>query len=79
MLVHGLRLLVALITFGFGVAASWLLTGSGCHKRPATSVQTTEQVYVFKADSPPPASGWKRECKTGLGEADVVEGGILNG
>lgn len=79
MLVYGLRLLVAMITFGVGVAASWL-TSSGCPKRPATRVQTTERVLVFQSHD---AAG-KRECKSGItraehGEAELVEGGILNG
>ena len=85
MLVHGLRLLVALITFGVGVAASWL-TSSGCPKRQQNRVGATEHVYVFQSRDvfPPPAATGTRECKSGLtraehGEADVVEGGILNG
>ena len=85
MLVHGLRLLVALITFGVGVAASWL-TSSGCPTRQQNRVGATDHVYVFQSRDvfPPPAATGTRECKSGLtraehGEADVVEGGILNG
>lgn len=85
MLVHGLRLLVALITFGVGVAASWL-TSSGSHTRQQYLVEETAHVYVFQTRDayPPPAVMGTRECKSGLkqpefGEADVVEGGILNG
>jgi TonB family protein len=83
MFVYGLRLLVALITFGVGVTASWL-TSSGCPKRPAKSFQTTEQVLVFQRHAESTTHSGKRECKSGVsmakhGEADLVEGGILNG
>ena len=80
MFVYGLRLLVALITFGVGVAASWL-TSSGCSMRQPNRVG----VYVLQSGDafPPLAATGKRECKSGItkaehGEADVVEGGILN-
>lgn len=78
MLVYGLRILVALITFVAGVGVS-RLTSSGCAKRPAARAVTTERVLVYQS----PAVSETRECKKGLGrvehtEADVVEGGILN-
>ena len=84
MLVYGLRLLVALITFGVGVAASWL-TSSGCPTRQQHRVGATEHVYVFQSRDvfPPPAATGTRECKSGLTRAEpsaagAVEGGILN-
>lgn len=86
MLVYGLRLLVALITFGVGVAASWL-TSSGSpaleHKRVQT---TTEQVVVLQryVEYSSHYDAGRHECKQGVlkaeqSETDVVEGGILNG
>ena len=78
MLVHGLRLLVALITFAFGLAASWLL-GSEGGPRPERKLVKTEEIYVFKQQAELPTRG----CKSGItraehGEARTVEGGILN-
>ncbi len=86
MLVYGLRLLVALITFGIGAAASWLL-GSEVSARHERRVETTEQVFVFRSRDefpPPPETMRGLHCKDGLfsrgdgAGADVVEGGILN-
>ena len=83
MLVYGLRLLVALITFGVGVAASWL-TGSACPTRQHSRAGASRHVYVQSRDAFPPPAAATRECKSGLksdghGAPDVVEGGILNG
>jgi TonB family protein len=72
MLVYGLRLLVALITFGVGVAASWLV-GSD---RPARSenrvfVDRVSETRIFVADGPRSACDSKRRPR-------VVMGGVLN-
>ena len=86
MLVHGLRLLVALITFAVGATASWLL-GSGkpeCHK---FRTEANQQLFVVKLQKelphPPPALYGPTHCDSRLkwegDEATVVEGGILNG
>jgi TonB family protein len=81
MLVHGLRLLVALVTFAFGVTASWLL-GSGGHRGCAKRGAVAERVFVqqMREEIPPPPAGVspKRECKLSL-SPQLVEGGILNG
>ena len=82
MLVYGLRLLVALITFGVGVAASWLV-GSG---RPATSetrilVDGVSETRVFVADVPRGACDSKRPphlVMDGALSARIVMGGVLN-
>ena len=70
---YGLRLLVALLTFGVGVAAASLL-GFGHHKPPCGNrVPTYEAVSLGEVmrDSPPPAP--PRACDF------RVSGGILNG
>ncbi|MET0625278.1 MAG: TonB family protein [Pyrinomonadaceae bacterium] len=85
MLVHGLRLLVALITFAVGVTASWLMgSDHSCGARRGgmtySREYTVSRAYTFttRTEMPPPAGSPKRECKTGL-SPQVLEGGILNG
>ena len=68
MLVYGLRLLVALITFGFGVAASWLL-GSGT---PAKS-----ENYVVVSAGPVVAEAQPRRTECFVSRTQVVLGGLL--
>lgn len=79
MLVYGLRLLVALITFAVGISAS-RLAGSGCssraHQRAAVG-SPVENAYAWRAEVPPPPAPPKRECRLSLSPT-VVEGGILN-
>lgn len=78
MLVHGLRLLVALITFAVGVTAS-RLGGSGCSSRGHRGGVSYSREYTVttRTEIPPPAAP-KRECKMSL-SPQVIEGGILNG
>ena len=78
MRLYGLRLLVALLTFGVGVAAASLLTfkrGPCGAKRPAASAP------VFAAappsEAPPPAP--PRSACSANRAAYVVQGGVLNG
>lgn len=74
MLVYGLRLFVALITFAVGVTSSWLV-GSGCSSRARQrAVTSTEYVLTSRTEVHSP----KRECKVAL-SPQVIEGGILNG
>ncbi|HEX8722126.1 MAG TPA: hypothetical protein VF736_15940, partial [Pyrinomonadaceae bacterium] len=79
MYVHGLRLLVALVTFGFGVAASWLL-GSGepvsCERRVAVS-RAPAPFLVPQSELPPPPP--PRACDAYRRTVVAVQGGILNG
>jgi len=72
MILYGLRLLVALLTFAVGVAAAWLLDFKST-SAPAGDGATT--VAVLVADEPPPPP--RRSCS--LERSRVVEGGILNG
>jgi len=72
MLVYGLRLFVALITFGVGVAASWLIG----FDRPARFekrifVDSVSETRVFVADAPRSACDLRRRTR-------VVMGGVLN-
>ena len=69
--VYGLRLLVALITFGVGVAASWLL-GSGRTPTSESRVVVGESVPVLVA-APAAFEPRERSCNAS------VYGGILNG
>jgi TonB family protein len=85
MLVYGLRLLVALITFAVGATASWLL-GSGNPACRAFRTDANKQIYVVKMQKelpPPPAMYGPTHCdlraKWAGDEAALVEGGILNG
>jgi TonB family protein len=82
MLVYGLRLLVALITFGVGVAASWLVSAD----RPTTFetrvlVDSVSEAHVFVADAPRGACDSKRRPRVVMGDVlspRVVMGGVLN-
>jgi TonB family protein len=74
MFVHGLRLLVALITFAVGVAASWLL-GSGDNTRSENRQEISERVYVWKTDDEQPPPPPRSECYL----THTISGGILNG
>ena len=71
MLVYGPRLLVALLTFGVGLAASWLL-GSGA-SRDVERTATARQVRVLKSNEelPPPPRGACHDF--------TISGGMLNG
>ena len=79
MLVYGLRLFVALITFGVGIAASALL-GSGSPARlERRAVVGYAPVFVAapSMDAPPPHAR-RTECFVNQFPR-VISGGILNG
>jgi TonB family protein len=74
MIIFGLRLLVALLTFTVGIAAAWLL-GSGPSKdcgRPAAVSQFVEVTTLTVTHDAPKT----RSCSL---PRNSVEGGILNG
>jgi TonB family protein len=79
MLVYGLRLFVALITFAVGVTAS-RLGGSACSSRSHRGDVTYSREYAVttRMEIPRHAESPKRECKAAL-SPQVIEGGILNG
>ena len=73
MFVHGLRLLVALITFGVGIAAAWLFNFES--PKRFEKVITTDSVLVatvLTQDESHP-----RSCNLNIRR--VISGGILNG
>lgn len=75
MLVYGLRLLVALITFGVGVSASSLLGlkgRAGCGKRAAAPAAVLVAV-------PPQQPAPRAACNYNKRQSAVVQGGTLNG
>ena len=75
MLVYGLRLLVALITFGVGVAASALLSSESRQKAPCGKrIQSFEHVTVLQRRVEAPQA---RPMTDHL--LPEVEAGILNG
>jgi TonB family protein len=78
MLVYGLRLFVALITFAVGVTAS-RLGGSGCSSRGQRGgVSYSHQYTVTTRTDIPQAESPKRECRLAI-SPPVIGGGILNG
>ena len=80
MLVYGLRLIVALITFGVGVAASSLLglkSRPDCGKRVLTAYAPVHTGTLADVPPPPPPMA-RKECRLKL-QPSAVEGGILNG
>lgn len=72
MILYGLRLLVALLTFAVGIAAAWLLD----FKSTPTSVgsETKTIAVLVNTDEPPPPP---RSCS--FDKPRVVAGGIING
>ena len=70
MILYGLRLLVALLTFAVGVAAAWLLDFKSA---PASGEVKTVSVLVADEAPPPPP----RSCS--LESRRVISGGILQG
>jgi TonB family protein len=79
MLVYGLRLFVALITFGVGLAASALL-GSGSPARPERRVVTGYAPVLSAAPSlEAPRLHPRTECYLNQFTRTVISGGILNG
>jgi TonB family protein len=79
MLVHGLRLLVALITFGVGITASSLLSFKRAVKSEK-SVRSCKAVLVSQTVTEPPASmNMKGTMDWGTLDGADVEGGVLNG
>ena len=72
MILYGLRLLVALLTFAVGVAAAWLFDFKSA---PASAGGEVTRVSVLVADEPPPPP--RRSCS--LESPRVVAGGIING
>jgi len=73
MILYGLRLLVALLTFAVGIAAAWLLDFKSA---PASVVSETKTIAVLVADEPPPPP---RSCNYKPSTNVVVAGGIING
>src|SRR5215204_2123269 len=71
MILYGLRLLVALLTFAFGVAAAWLLDFKSA---PAPGEVKTVSVLVADEAPPPPP---RRSCS--FEKRRIVAGGIING
>jgi protein TonB len=79
MLVHGLRLLVALITFAVGVAASTLLGSgnpAGCGKRVTAAAAVPVAAPLADEPPPPPHHG---ACSAKRPGGLSVYGGVLNG
>ena len=72
MILYGLRLLVALLTFAVGVAAAWLLDFKSA---PASGEVKTVSVLV--ADEAPPPPPPRRSCS--FEKRRIVAGGIING
>lgn len=79
MLVYGLRLFVALVTFAVGVTSSWLV-GSGYSSRGhrAGATYSLDYTVTTRTDVSTAYVLPKRECKLTL-SPQVIEGGILNG
>jgi TonB family protein len=79
MLVYGLRLFVALITFAVGVTAS-RLGGSGCSSRDHRGRVTYSREYTIttRTEVAQATVSPRRECKMAL-SPPIIEGGILNG
>jgi TonB family protein len=73
MILYGLRLLVALLTFAVGTAAAWLLDFKPA---PAPSEREVKTVSVLVSDETPPPPA-RRACS--LESRRVVAGGILQG
>lgn len=72
MVLYGLRLLVALLTFTVGVAAAWLFDFKSA---PASLGSETRTIAVLVGDEPPPPP---RSCPNKRSPT-VVAGGIING
>ena len=72
MILYGLRLLVALMTFVVGVAAAWLLDFKSAPVSSGGEARTVA-VFVAKEQPPPP----RRSCS--LESRRVISGGILQG
>src|SRR5215204_6187130 len=75
MLVYGLRLFVALLTFSVGLAASTLL-GSGRLERRVVTGYTHVLVAAPSMDEPRPHP--RTECFVNQFPRTVISGGILN-
>lgn len=79
MLVHGLRLFVALITFAVGVTASRLGgSGGSCRAHRGGVTYSRDYTVTTRTDASTAYVLPKRECKLSL-SPQVIEGGILNG
>jgi protein TonB len=72
MILYGLRLLVALLTFAVGVAAAWLLDF-----KSAPASREVKTVSVLVADEAPPPPPPRRSCS--FEKRRIVAGGIING
>lgn len=72
MILYGLRLLVALLTFAVGIAAAWLLDFKSA---PASVGHQTRTISVLVGDEPPPPP---RSCAN-KPSPTIVAGGIING
>ena len=71
MILYGLRLLVALLTFAVGTAAAWLLDFKSA---PVSSEREVTTVSVLVSDETPPPP--RRACS--VEGRRVVAGGIIN-
>ncbi|HEX7317001.1 MAG TPA: TonB family protein [Pyrinomonadaceae bacterium] len=75
MILYGLRLLVALLTFAVGTAAAWLLDFKSAPDSATVSVErevSTVAVAIPHTPPSPPSYGCKYDRR-------VVSGGIING
>ena len=78
MLVYGLRLLVALITFGVGVAASWL-TSSGCPTRYERRTVVVSTRVTVGAPLPLVAPSTLEYSRPFPHPTSRLQSGVLNG
>lgn len=83
MFVYGLRLLVALITFGVGVAAGRLLgseSRADCGERAVSYAPVRAAAPALEAPPPPPAPYYPTSSCSAVNLAPrVVRGGLLDG
>ena len=76
MILYGLRLLVALLTFAVGTAAAWLLDFKCAPARTVTVQRDVTTLHVVGSLETPRAEQ-PRSCS--LGRNRVISGGILQG
>ena len=72
MILYGLRLLVALLTFAVGTAAAWLLDFKSAPGSAGSEIKTVSVLVADEAPPPPRSCANKRSPV-------VVAGGIING
>ncbi|MBV9926408.1 MAG: TonB family protein [Acidobacteria bacterium] len=74
MTLYGLRLLVALLTFSFGVAATWLFSS-----KPAPASVETYRVTTVAIEVPDPSMQMPTRFCANRRTARCIQGGVLNG